>query len=135
MEQNKITSAQIKMIQGLYRTTSLVSQKANILSGYGVEHTNELSFKDAKHLIEYLKSLIIDTKEKANQMRRKILAMAHRLQWEHEDGRVNIERVDNWCNHSGYLKKPLNQYSYDELPKLVSQFKEVYKSYIRTTKL
>ena len=131
----QITKDKIKTIQGLFRQTNLVSQKVNILASFGVEHTNDLTASDGQKLITYLRSQLPNTHESANNMRRKILAMAHKLRWEHEDGSVNMTSVNNWCTKRSYLKKELNQYTYDELPKLVSEFQAMYKSYIRNTKL
>lgn len=130
-----ISKDKIKTIQGLFRQTNLVSQKINILAGYGVEHTNELTETKGKALINYLRSQLPKTHDSANQMRRKVLAMAHKLRWEHEDGTVNMQSVNNWCINRSYLKKELNDYTYDELPKLVSEFQQMYKSYIRSNKL
>ena len=42
------------------------------------------------------------------------------------------QRFDAWALKSSYLKKKLNQYSYAELPKLVYQFEQVYKHFLKS---
>jgi len=44
--------------------------------------------------------------------------------------RVDMKRVDGWCVSFSYLKKKLDNYTYEELPKLVSQFELVYTDYL-----
>lgn len=46
--------------------------------------------------------------------------------------KVDMDHVNAWCIKHGYLKKKLDNYTYSELPKLVSQFEEVYRGYLRS---
>ena len=95
------------------------------------QSSREMSTIEAQQYINYLKGLD-NTTDAANTMRRKILSMCHRLNWTKESG-VDMPRINNWCLASSYLKKELNQYTYQELPKLVSQFRTVYLHYIKST--
>jgi len=45
--------------------------------------------------------------------------------------KLDMRRVNNWCLKYGYLHKLLDEYTYEELPKLVTQFEEVYKDMLR----
>lgn len=60
---------------------------------------------------------------KANKLRRSILAIAHQLGWETDEGKVDMARVNGFCEARGFGKKPLNDYTVKELPKLIAQFK------------
>lgn len=62
--------------------------------------------------------------ESENRQRRKILAICYELGWT-VDGRLDFERIDNFCEKRGPFKKKLNEHSGSELPKLVSQFEKL----------
>ena len=127
--------AQNKAIFALLNKTGLMAQKENLVLGFSggrTATTKDLYNDEINDLIRYLKTQDKD-EAGAEKMRRKIIAMAHRLGWEHENGKVDMQRLDAWCVNKGYLKKKLNQYLYNELPKLVWQFKETYGFYIKKT--
>jgi len=55
------------------------------------------------------------------------------------DNKGNLKTVNDysavkaWVTKYGYLKKPLNRYTYNELPKLVRQFEQyIYNPYIQS---
>lgn len=95
--------------------------------------TSDLSDYEAEQLIGELES---KQYQGANKMRRKIFSMAYEMKWgapyTKETRKKAEQSIDAWCMKSGYIKKPLNRFTYDELPKLVTQFQEVYKSYLKT---
>lgn len=95
--------------------------------------TSDLSDYEAEQLINELES---KKYQGANKMRRKIISMAYEMKWgapyTEESRKEAVRSIDAWCMKSGYIKKPLNDFTYDELPKLVTQFQEVYKSYLKT---
>lgn len=130
-----ITKTQNAQLHALLGQTKMIGQKANLVLAFTdgrTESSKEMTATEAQQIINYLKS-INNKEDAANTMRRKILAMCHRIQWEREGGSVDMVRLNNWCVKSSYLKKELNQYTYQELPKLVSQFRTVYLHYISTT--
>ena len=117
----------------LLTDTNLMSQKASLILGHTdgrTESSKEMTDFEANELIKYLRSLTTNTTDAANKMRRKIIAMCHRIQWTRANGGVDMVRLNNWCLTKSYLKKNLNDYTYNELPKLVSEFQQVYKYYI-----
>ena len=59
--------------------------------------------------------------------------MAHEMGWQKADGKIDIERINNWCLAYGVgpEKKKFNDYKYHELPALVTQFKKVYQSFLK----
>ncbi len=75
-------------------------------------------------------------KERASNMRKKIIALAHQMGWSsyHPDSGKKIAdmpRINAWCSKYGYLHKELNSYTLAELPKLVTQFDNLYKSFLK----
>lgn len=127
-----ITPTQNKVLHALLNSTKMTSSKADLVLGFTQgrsESSRDLTMQEAQEFINYLKQLD-NHAEAANTMRRKILSMCHRIKWEHEDGKVDLERLNNWCRTRSYLKKELNAYQYKELPKLVAEFQQVYKHYL-----
>jgi hypothetical protein len=135
------TLAQVKIIYTLLGLANLRDQKDDIIMNFTGGRTDSVSKMDtaeAAALIAHLKSAD-KTESSSTKMRNKILSMAHEMNWTHIvkttpgtpfKSKVDMEHVDNWCKAKGYLHKPLDDYTYNELPKLVSQFEEVYKSYL-----
>jgi hypothetical protein len=128
-----MTTQQNKMLYGLLNKTGLMKDKANLI--YGItkgrsESSKDLSFEEARLVINYLQTQD-KTTDGINKMRRKIISMAHEMHW-HLPGtqKIDMERLNAWCEKYGYGKKKLNDYSYNELPALVSQFTKVYKDFI-----
>lgn len=141
--------AQNKMLHGLLNKTGLMADKASIVSGITKgrsESSKELSFDEARLMITWLKQQPIPLRQaqggilrqaqydSANLMRRKIISMAHEIGWHNlVNGKwqIDMRSLNNWCLQHSYLKKELNKYTTDELPKLVSQFERVYKSFLK----
>ena len=72
-----------------------------------------------------------------NKMRRYILSMCYKMGWTITktslDGKgtyddPDYERLNNWCVKYSYLHKPLNDYAYSELSRLVTQFQSLLYS-------
>lgn len=60
-----------------------------------------------------------------NRMRRKIIALfIHRMGYTYKE-------LDEWCVKSGEFKKALNDHTYNELTKLVTQAEKVHASFIQ----
>lgn len=119
----------------LLHQLNLNSQKANIVGGISfgrTESIRELTDEEANNLRQYLQAQVTGN-EAASRMRRKILAMGHQLHW-HLPGtqKIDMERVNRWCIKYGTGHKKLNDYTATELPKLVTQFKEVHKDLLET---
>lgn len=64
-----------------------------------------------------------------NKMRRKILSICREMgpQW-YRSG-YNWEHINKWLFKYGYLHKGLNEYTKEELPKLITQFENLLKSH------
>lgn len=126
--------AQVTAIYTLLNKHGLRDEKESIVSGFTAGRTDSvraMSFDEAAALIGHLKGL--DQEEAgSDKMKNKILSMAHEMGWRiRGTEKIDMDHVNNWCKSLSYAKKPLDEYSYKELPKLVSQFEEVYKSYLK----
>lgn len=74
----------------------------------------------------------------ANQMRRKMIAIARQMRWTKPDPNplrrgeevADMERIDNWCIKYGKFNKKLNAHTYDELTQLITAFEHVLTSYL-----
>ncbi len=145
----KINKDQLSAIHTLLHKNNLKDQKADIVSAFTAGRSTsskDLTKSEAAALIGHLKSLD-KVDNSATKMRNKILSMAWEMHWvrsltpspspEERGGQtfiktvIDMQHVNNWCLKSSYLKKKLDDYKYEELPKLVSQFEEVYKSYLK----
>lgn len=114
--------------------------KAELVSQYSegrTESTTALSMEEARQLLLHLApdgNNPAPGKTKTNggaRMRRNIIAMAHEMGWKLETGKADMERVNAWCLKQ-FGKKKLNDYTCEELPKLVFAFKQVYKHFLNS---
>ncbi len=100
------------------------------ITGGRTTSTRELTDSEANGLLAHLQSLD-GTADRSEKMRRKIIRLAHEMGWKRQGStKIDMKRINAWCAKSGYLHKPLDDYSYSELPKLVSQFEKVHADYI-----
>lgn len=135
---------QNKQFHALLAQANLTSQKGNLVLGFTngrTEKSSEMNEVEAEQAIKYLKAQIPEIKNdglevKADRMRKKIISFAWQMNWTYRNtnGAIlcDIKRVNAWCEKYSYLKKPLNDYLYSELPKLLTQFENVYKSYLKS---
>lgn len=75
--------------------------------------------------------------KQANTMRKKIIALAHQMGWSgiHPTSGnkiADMARINAWCIKYGYLHKQLNDHTISELPKLVTQFDNLYKTFLNS---
>jgi len=132
-----ITLPQLKKINVIVSQRKIDAEtKASMVFGFSkgrATSTKDLLADEAVLMIKHLEAT--DPNQRAaERMRKKFLHMAHSMGWQIKRGDnkivVDMERVDRWCKTYSYGKKPLNNYTYKELPKLLSQFESVYKKFI-----
>lgn len=97
-------------------------------TGGRTEHTSQMKPAEAANLVRYLETTARKSPEV--RMRRKIIHLAHLIGWKDKAGKANTARIDNWCIKYGQFHKPLNDHSYKELVKLLTQFEQVFNSQI-----
>jgi hypothetical protein len=116
--------------------------KAEMIMGFtqGRETSSTgLTFAEANSLIKALNlanalNELNGESESQRKMTGKIFYYAHEMGWVKTNTAgqrvADGERVNEWMIKSSYLKKKLSAYTLAELPKLVSQFAQVYKYYL-----
>jgi hypothetical protein len=136
MEIKTTTPTQLKAIHALFNKSGVKEKedKAQVISFYTGGRTSssrEMSVKEAEALISHLKNTD-PSHQGADRMRKKIISMAHEMGWKKPNGtKIDMEHVNQWCIKHGYLHKPLDEYTYEQLPTLVSQFEKAYKDFIK----
>lgn len=137
------TPGQLKAIRTLLSKLGMEEEdKESIVQAFTAGRTNHISnmfFAEAAALVGHLKSMDGESAS-ADRMRNKILSYAHEMNWhlppspspkERGVPKIDMDHVNNWCCEYGYLHKKLDAYTYKELPALVTQFEQVYKSYLK----
>lgn len=124
------TTAQSNRLHGLIGLLGIDSEQKQYLVEQYTEgratSTKDMSTTECQALIDHLAKVAIDTNaDRANVMRRKAFAIAHELGWEDDQGKVDREHFDAWLLKYGYLHKGINEYSHNELPKLLTQMEQL----------
>lgn len=68
--------------------------------------------------------------EKMQLQRRKIIALFRKMGYQ-KDNKADMVRIYGWVLKYGYLNKSLKLYNSEELPMLVTQAENVYKSFLK----
>ncbi len=125
--------AQLKRLHVLLGQTKLMDQKPSLVSSFSngrTESSRELTDVEAEDLINWL-----DAQQRINdpgdRQRKLIIHYAHQMGYEREPGKIDMDRVNAWCIKFGQYHKPLNDHTLKELPYLVTQFEQVYKSFLK----
>jgi hypothetical protein len=134
-----INKGQIRAINVALGVRGLADDKEDIVSIY----TNGRTTNEKEMFMHEARELLININgpDKNDLMIRKMFAQAHELMWikkvQRVDEKGNLVPVNdysvlyNWVLKYGYLKKDLRDYTYKELPKLITQFENgPYKNYI-----
>ncbi len=103
-------------------------------TGGRTTHTSELTKLECANLIQSLKRQVLSSikESQCDTMRKKIIALFVKMGYVNEEGKADMKRIYAWVEKYGYLHKPLNRYTYNELPMLVSQAERVYHSFIQS---
>lgn len=137
------TPKQIQAINITLQKKGLMEDKPSIIAAVTnnrTTHSSQLFFDEAKNL---LSNLIEGGKyQPKNKMISKIFAMAHEMGWittkqmvgpgGEMQAKKDYSHVYNWINKYGFKKTDLRTYTYNELPKLLTQFENgPYRDYLR----
>lgn len=140
----EISKSQIAAIHVLLRDHGLSGEKARVISEISngrTESTRMLTFEEARQWINAMNGLKKPEADPGQKMVNSILAMAHEIKLIEKETIVtgsgiktknNYRHLSEWMLKYSYLKKPLNEYKYAELPTLVTQFKSFYFSRIKS---
>ena len=112
------------------------------------ESCRELTKLEMDELIKHLEQKLRDAQDvthkrqgviRMDRMKKRIFSICYSIGWttiDPEKNRhiVDQERLNAWMKKYGYLHKELNDYTYLELPTLVTQFEQLLKSTLATFK-
>ena len=112
--------------------------KKNLVHSYSNGRTfssKQLTQGEAFQMISALQNLVRVMPEEvaSDKMRKKIISMFREMGYQKTvEGKVKADMtaIHTWCEHKSYLQKKLNDYSHEELPKLVSQVEMIYKKHL-----
>lgn len=122
-------NARLHKLIGMLRITA--EQKETLVLSYSDGRSSssaDLTVHECDELLRFLQQQYDainpyhDSRSQA--MRRRFFSLVREKGWM-IDNKINYERVNAWLTKYGYLHKPLNKYTYSELPKLLSQFERV----------
>jgi len=130
-----------RRLYGLFHETGTEKYRRDLVSSFSSGRTTnsaELSDLEADELIKHLERMVAQphgptrsgVDYQGQQMRRRILSLCYTIGWvvwnpdlgKHE---IDWNRLNGWMLKYGYLHKPLNDYSYTELQRLVKQFEHL----------
>ena len=141
-----ISKEKIIAVNTVIHKHGLVHDKANIIDSFTNGRTRSSKEMYESEAIELLAAFnskpAADTDDKKAPMLKKIFRMAHeinyitKVQQVDKSGKMVVKndysRLYEWVLKYGYLHKELRDYTYAELPKLVSQFEfGIFKHYIK----
>jgi hypothetical protein len=124
-----MTTKQIKYVMYLLNQHGLTEQREEIaweVSGGRTSKLSELSYQETNALIKRLNG-----GSPRDKMIGKILSMAHEMGWEVEGGKVDMDRINAWCEKYSPMHKTLDNHGDNELPALVTAFEKVHLSFLK----
>jgi hypothetical protein len=137
-----------KRLYALLNEKRLMDQRHQLFQAYSgnrTDNSKELQEREVDELIRFLQAYSLGGKQidyktnfqKGDKMRKRILSLCYEYgwtKWNNAKGRetVDFEKLNGWMIKYSYLHKRLNQYSYSELPALVTQFESVIKSFLNS---
>lgn len=139
------SAKQKQVFYAILANKGILDQKENLVWGASnmrTQRCSELNYNEMKELLEKLqdpnpKSQAPSPKSQQEQsmdtMRKKIISNFRKMGYE-KDGKADMYRINGWCLNYGHAHKLMNNYSYEELVKLVTQAESVYATFIRDLK-
>lgn len=125
-----MTTKQIKFVRVLLYKEGISCAENDMALQFSNNRTKELKDltpAETQALIEDLNG-----KSPKDKMVAKILSMAHEMKWKLPNGKVDMERINNWCiKHTSY-HKPLDKLTPTELGKVVSIYQKIYKTFLKS---
>lgn len=100
------------------------------LTGGRTHSLKDLSPHEYRELINYMNQMVLTQKTEdeihCEKMRRKVIALLCKCGYVTKDNRPDIFRINSWCRDYGHGSKLLNEYTRQELPKLINQVDAMY---------
>lgn len=113
------------------KSSELYQMEAHKLIGDLAEKANPTKPQTTKLTQEEL-----EAKYPGHKMRRKVISIARELGWfERNSGKFEIGLLNSFLVKYGFGHKTLNEYNYEELPRLISQMEKIQvKDYVTAKK-
>lgn len=122
-----MTTAQKKFAYGLLARKGLREQKEDIVLELTEGRTSHFSDMTKAEVAAFFRLMGAEDKDDARQkMQRKLLSLAHEMQWHNADGQLNYERLDAWCIKYTPAHKPFRAMSAKELSTAITIFGKMY---------
>ena len=138
---NLITKQKLSAFHALLSKHGLMDHKPAIvqeLSNGRATSSKDLYMEEIEPWLQQMNLSKAPQKDKRQRMVNSIIAMATEIgmvKWERKvmpggaiENKRNYTDMHKWIEKYGYLKQHLNDYTYEELPTLVTQFKNMYLS-------
>jgi hypothetical protein len=120
------------------KDTEVKADLVSVITLGRTKSTSKLFEDEAKAIINQLQLRINAEADKADVMRKKILAICHTMAWYQRDGnkelilkngkpQLDFARINAFCSTRCPGKKPLQKYTAAELPAIVTIFERVLK--------
>lgn len=134
-----------KQLYSLLQKQKLMNQRHDLVFSFSNNRTDnsaELTNTEIEKLISHLNNIDHPSKATSDfvqgeKMRKRILSLCHQYGWteyshKKKSNVVDLVMLNNWMLKYSFLHKPLNEYSQQELPALITQFETVIKKYLKT---
>lgn len=124
-----MTEKQVNYTRTLLHKEGVSFMEADLALKYSNGKTADLSklnHTETQAIIEYLGG-----KSDKDKMQGKIMSMAHEMRWELPNGKVDVARLNAWCQKHTPFHKDFDALTIKELPKVVGIFEKVYESYLK----
>lgn len=125
-----MTEKQTKYVRNILWREGVQDQEYALTVEFSNGRTGKL--EDLTHAETQALIAAFNKRTPAQKMRGKILSMAHEMRWEQPNGKVDMERLNNWCNKHTPYHCDFNKFSEAELTVVVSIFEKLYKNYLKT---
>jgi hypothetical protein len=140
-----ITTQQIIKFHALLRNLNLEEDDKRALiadyTGGRSDRTNDMTFAEAKEMISFLAKQAgeaptrsVAERSQSDKMRKKIIAIAYQLGWTLPNEGIDLSKIDKFITKYPICDRKintLNDYTYKELPKVVSQFQSMLEKKLK----
>jgi DUF917 family protein len=124
-----MSEKQVKYIRVLLAKEGVSSMEKEFALEFSNGRTNELSDLNHSETQKIIESFV--GKSPKDKMQGKIMSIAHEMRWELKSGKVDIKRLDAWCEKHTPFHRQFDKLTVKQLPKVVAIFEKVYESYLK----
>ncbi len=123
----KITPGQKKLLIRLLVQNNLMDERAAYIDAFTQGRTGSLRALTKYEAMDMIRALDSPDGRSADTQRKKVISYARAAGWTRHNGKADMERINNWCIQYGHGHQPLNDYTPEQLPKLIYQAQQFFK--------